>query len=67
MAERLKQMISEAFPAIKRIAVDFLTPVLGLHAGPGALVLCFRGAARDHILDDRPLRELMERLHHIKQ
>jgi DegV family protein with EDD domain len=63
LAKRLQEKIEEEFPVIKRITSDFLTPVLGLHAGPGALVLCFRGAERDHIIDDRPLKELRERLH----
>ncbi len=66
LAQRLKAKIEEAIPAIKRVTIDFLTPVLGLHAGPGALVLCFRGAQRDGILEDSPIKELVERLHHTK-
>lgn len=66
LAQRLKEKIEEVIPAIKRVTIDYLTPVLGLHAGPGSLVLCFRGATRDHILDESPLKELVERLHHPK-
>lgn len=66
LAERLKEKIAEVFPAIKRITIDYLTPVLGLHAGPGALILCFRGASRDRVLDDSPLKDLVERLHRLK-
>ena len=66
MAQRLKEKINEVFPAITQFRMDFLTPVLGLHAGPGALVLCFRGAQRDHVLSDKPIKELLDRLHHIK-
>lgn len=66
LAERLKEKIKEAFPAIQRFKVDYLTPVLGLHAGPGSLVLCFRGAPREHVLADKPIRDLIERFHHPK-
>jgi len=65
-AERLKNSIQEAFPAIRQFRIDYLTPVLGLHAGPGSLVLCFRGAPRDHMLADKPIRDLIERFHHPK-
>jgi DegV family protein with EDD domain len=66
LAQRLQQKIGEVFPAIKRITIDYLTPVLGLHAGPGSLVLCFRGAERDHMLDESPIKELIGRLHYTK-
>jgi len=62
-ALRLKDKIKEMFPAIRQFKIDYLTPVLGLHAGPGSLVLCFRGAPRNHVLADKPIRELIERLH----
>ncbi len=66
-ARRLQDRIKEAIPAVREFRLDYLTPVLGLHAGPGALVLCFRGAPRDHVVDGGVVKELLEKLHHIKQ
>jgi DegV family protein with EDD domain len=63
MAQRLKDKIKEAFPGLRNFIVDYLTPVLGLHAGPGSLILCFRGASRENVLADKPIKELLERLH----
>jgi DegV family protein with EDD domain len=66
LAKRLQEKIQEALPAVKHITSDYLTPVLGLHAGPGSLVLCFRGAPRENVLSDKPIKELLGRLHHLK-
>ena len=63
LAERLQEKIGQTFTTIKKFTIDYLTPVLGLHAGPGALVLCFRGAERNHMLDEKPLKELLEKIH----
>lgn len=48
----LKKKINEMFPKINDIKIDYLTPVLGLHAGPGSLILCFKGAKRDLMLKE---------------
>jgi|GEM_PF-1233243 EDD domain protein, DegV family len=66
VAERLQAKIAQTFNSIKKITIDYLTPVLGLHAGPGSLVLCFRGAERRHMPDDSPLKELLEKIQHLK-
>ncbi len=58
----LKNKLMEAFPKLKEIRIDFLTPVLGLHAGPGSLVLCFRGADRNGVLDENPIKEILEKV-----
>jgi DegV family protein with EDD domain len=61
-AERLQEKIVQTFASIKKATIDYLTPVLGLHAGPGSLVLCFRGAERENMLDESPLKELLEKI-----
>ncbi len=63
LAQLLKQKIMEFFPNLQNIRIDYLTPVLGLHAGPGSLVLCFRGADRDHVLKDNPIQDILDQLH----
>ena len=66
LALTLKNKLLEIFPKLKEVRLDFLTPVLGLHAGPGSLVLCFRGAQRNNVLDESPLKEIIEKVKHIK-
>ena len=51
LASLLKERLSEALTFIKQIDIDILSPVLGLHAGPSALVLTFKGKQRDLILE----------------
>ncbi|MDD5017766.1 MAG: DegV family protein [Eubacteriales bacterium] len=63
LAEALKNKIIETFPKLKDIRMDYLTPVLGLHAGPGSLVLCFRGAERKKVLEENPIREILDKIH----
>ena len=63
LAQLLKQKIMEIFPNLHNIRIDYLTPVLGLHAGPGSLVLCFRGADRDHVLMENPIQDMLAKLH----
>lgn len=58
-AAMLKEKVQQLFPKLKEIRIDFLTPVLGLHAGPGSLVLCFQGGSRDNVLDESPLKEMI--------
>jgi len=50
-AQLLKAKISEKLDFIKKIDIGLLSPVLGLHAGPGALAVCFKGKNRDLILN----------------
>lgn len=64
LALMLKNKVMELFPKLKEVRVDFLTPVLGLHAGPGSLVLCFKGADRDGVLDENPIKEIIEKVRH---
>ncbi len=51
LAVMLKEKLSEALSFVKHIDIGILSPVLGLHAGPGALVVTFKGKPRDLILD----------------
>jgi fatty acid-binding protein DegV len=51
LAERLGEKIKELLPRLN-VRIDYLTPALGIHAGPGSLVLSFRGASRLQILQD---------------
>jgi DegV family protein with EDD domain len=68
LAETLKNKIAEALPSLNNFRIDYLTPVLGVHAGPGSLVLCFKGAARQRVLEDKPLKEILSQaLHKDKQ
>jgi len=60
----LKNKVMEMFPKLKEVRLDFLTPVLGLHAGPGSLVLCFQGADRDGVLEENPIKEIIEKVKH---
>lgn len=62
LALMLKNKLIEMFPKLKEVRLDFLTPVLGLHAGPGSLVLCFQGAERNGVLDENPIKEIIERV-----
>lgn len=66
-ADMLKEKILELFPNLKEIRTDYLTPVLGLHAGPGSLVLCFTGAKRSNVLDESPLKEIMDKVRGIHE
>ena len=61
-AEMLKQKVIELFPNLKEIRTDYLTPVLGLHAGPGSLVLCFTGAGRNNVLDENPIKDIIDKI-----
>lgn len=61
-ATMLKNKLLEIFPKLKEIRLDYLTPVLGLHAGPGSLVLCFFGAGRDGVLEENPLKEMIDKV-----
>ena len=63
MARTLKQKIIETFPNLQNIRIDYLTPVLGLHAGPGSLVLSFRGAPRNNVLQENPLQDMLAQIH----
>ena len=65
LALMLKNKVMEMFPRLKEVRLDFLTPVLGLHAGPGSLVLCFQGAARNGVLDESPLKEIIDKVKHM--
>ena len=56
LAEKLREKILELIPRIK-VHIDYLTPALGVHAGPGSLVLCFRGANRLHVIENMPGRD----------
>jgi DegV family protein with EDD domain len=56
LAEKLKERIQELLPRLN-VHIDYLTPALGIHAGPGSLVLSFRGASRLQILQDIISRE----------
>lgn len=62
LALTLKNKVMEMFPKLKEVRLDFLTPVLGLHAGPGSLVLCFQGDKRNGVLDENPLKEMIEKV-----
>lgn len=64
LALMLKNKVMELFPKLKEVRLDILTPVLGLHAGPGSLVLCFQGAQRDGVLDESPIKEIIEKVRH---
>ncbi len=66
LALLLKSKLLEIFPKLSEVRLDFLTPVLGLHAGPGSLVLCFRGAGRNGVLEESPLKEMIEKVKHIR-
>ena len=57
LAEMLKEKITEVFPRLKNIRIDYLTPVLGIHAGPGSVVLSFRGSDRQNILEEAIKRD----------
>lgn len=46
-AQALKEKIQEKLNYIKNIEIGILSPVLGLHAGPGALTVCFKGKDRN--------------------
>ncbi len=65
LALMLKNKVMEVFPKIKEVRLDFLTPVLGLHAGPGSLILCFQGAQRNAVLDDSLIKEIIDKVKHI--
>ena len=65
LALTLKNKLLEIFPKLKEVRLDFLTPVLGLHAGPGSLVLCFQGAKRNGVLDESPLKEIIDKVKHM--
>jgi hypothetical protein len=60
----LKNKVLELFPKLTDIRLDYLTPVLGLHAGPGSLVLCFKGAGRNGVLDENPIKEIIDKVKH---
>lgn len=45
-AEKLKEMIVEAFPTIKEIVIHFIGPVIGAHSGPGTVALFYWGKNR---------------------
>lgn len=45
-AELLRQMLSQRLPEIREISVHMIGPVIGAHAGPGTLGLCFMGRER---------------------
>lgn len=62
LAETLKERVLALFPFLREIRLDYLTPVMGLHAGPGSLVLCFYGAHRDSVLDENPLKEMIDKV-----
>jgi DegV family protein with EDD domain len=49
-AKVLKELIQEKLAYIKKIDIGVLSPVLGLHAGPGALAVCFKGKDRQEML-----------------
>jgi DegV family protein with EDD domain len=64
LALMLKNKVLELFPKLTDIRLDYLTPVLGLHAGPGSLVLCFKGAGRNGVLDENPIKEIIDKVKH---
>ncbi len=45
-AEILKTQIKNRIPEIRDIKVQFIGPVIGAHAGPGTLAVCFMGKER---------------------
>lgn len=45
-AEILKNQIRVKLPALKEIRVQMIGPVIGAHAGPGTLAVCFMGKER---------------------
>jgi len=47
----LKEKILGAFETIKQVDIGVLSPVLGLHAGPGSIVVAFKGKQRDMIFN----------------
>lgn len=57
LAEMLKDKIMEAFPRLKDIHIDYLTPALGVHGGPGSLLLCFKGGHRQNVLGEAMPKE----------
>ena len=65
-AKTLKEKLLSLFPNLQNITIDYLTPVLGLHAGPGSLVLSFRGASRDRVLEENPIQDMLDKLHAAK-
>lgn len=45
-AELLKQMLQHRIPEATNIAIHMIGPVIGAHAGPGTLAVCFMGKER---------------------
>jgi DegV family protein with EDD domain len=45
-AEILKNQIKNRLPEIKEIKLQMIGPVIGAHAGPGTLAVCFMGKER---------------------
>jgi DegV family protein with EDD domain len=45
-AEILKTQIKNRVPDIKEIKLQMIGPVIGAHAGPGTLAVCFMGRER---------------------
>lgn len=64
LAIMLKNKLIEMFPKLKEVRLDFLTPVLGLHAGPGSLVLCLQGTDRNGVFNENPIKEMIDKAKH---
>ena len=45
-AELLKQMLQQKIPQAQHVTIHIIGPVIGAHAGPGTLAVCFMGKER---------------------
>lgn len=45
-ADLLKQMLQQKLPQAQKISIHMIGPVIGAHAGPGTLAICFMGKER---------------------
>ena len=45
-AELLKQMLQQKIPQAQKVSIHIIGPVIGAHAGPGTLAVCFMGKER---------------------
>ena len=45
-AELLKQMLQQKIPQAQKVTIHIIGPVIGAHAGPGTLAVCFMGKER---------------------
>ena len=45
-ADLLKQMLLQKVPQAQKVTIQMIGPVIGAHAGPGTLAICFMGKER---------------------